>query len=65
MKGKVKFFDKNRGFGFLVGEDGQEYFVHISSLKESDQLFEGDKVSFDGEKTSKGLQAINIIKLKS
>lgn len=34
MKGKVKFFNRQQAFGFIAGEDGKEYFVHESGIKE-------------------------------
>ena len=34
MKGKVKFFNEMKGFGFIAGEDGKEYFVHKSAIGE-------------------------------
>ncbi|MFK3781214.1 cold-shock protein [Agrobacterium sp. NPDC089420] len=46
--GTVKFFNDDRGFGFITPENGgQDVFVHVSALQRSDSLREGDKVSFE------------------
>ncbi len=64
MQGKVKFFNKERGFGFIAGED-KDYFIHFSEIKGDEKiLFEGDEVEFDPEETKKGPQAINVKKTK-
>ena len=57
--GTVKFFNGQKGFGFITPEDGgKDVFVHASGIK--DEINEGDKVSFDVEETPKGLSAINV-----
>ncbi len=62
MKGKVKFFNAMRGFGFIAGDDGKEIFVHQSALKEGVVLKENDSVTFDVEEGDKGQRAINVVK---
>ena len=62
MKGKVKFFDETKGFGFIAGEDSKEYFAHKSSLGEDVTLKENDEVTFDVEEGDRGPKAINIQK---
>ena len=62
MKGKVKFFDGTKGFGFIAGEDSKEYFVHKSSLDEDVSLNENDEVTFDVEEGDRGPKAINLKK---
>ncbi len=58
-KGTVKFFNKAKGFGFIVEEGSNtEHFVHISGLV--DQISEGDNVEFDLEEGRKGLNAVNV-----
>ena len=65
MKGKVKFFNAMRGFGFIAGEDGKEYFVHQTGLKEGVVLNDNDPVTFDVEKGDKGPRAVNVAKKSS
>ena len=58
-KGKVKFFNESKGFGFIVDEDSaKEYFVHVSGL--NDHVKEDDEVTFDLQQGQKGLNAINV-----
>ncbi len=58
-KGTVKFFNNAKGFGFITPEDGgKDLFVHKNGL--SDDITEGDKVSFDVEESPKGLNAVNV-----
>lgn len=63
MKGTVKWFDKSKGYGFLVGEDGTDYFVHHSRIKMDGfrTLDAGDVVEFDIRSEEKGLAAVNIV----
>lgn len=57
--GTVKFFNNAKGFGFITPDDGaKDVFVHQSALTE--EIAEGDKVSYDVEETEKGLNAINV-----
>lgn len=60
MKGKVKFFNEIKEFGFIIAEDGKEYFVHKSGIKEGN-LNENDSVSFDIEKSDRGPKAVNVV----
>tara|TARA_B100001971_G_C18262760_1_gene588559 strand:- start:1383 stop:1643 length:261 start_codon:yes stop_codon:yes gene_type:complete len=62
MKGTVKFFNERKGFGFIAGEDGKEYFVHQSGLKEGTALNENDAVTFDVEEGDRGPKAANVAK---
>ncbi len=57
--GRVKFFNSQRGFGFIASEDGGEVFVHHSAIQGSGNktLTEGEEVEFDVVETPKGLQA--------
>ena len=63
MKGIVKFFNKEKGFGFII-QDGnsEEVFVHKTGLYKGTQIDKGDEVEFDTEQGKKGLQAINVSK---
>jgi cold shock protein len=60
MNGKVKFFDETKGFGFVVSDDGKEYFVHQSGLKEGVRLNDNDSVTFDVEDGDRGPKAVNV-----
>ena len=63
--GKVKWFNADKGFGFIERENGNDVFVHYSAI-ESDgfkTLDEGQTVSFDVVEGSKGPQAANVRKL--
>ena len=60
MEGTVKWFNGQKGFGFVQGEDGKDYFVHFSAVPEDVRLNEGDKVTFYVVETEKGEQAQNI-----
>ncbi len=62
MKGKVKFFNETKGFGFIKGEDGKEYFVHTSGLNSGVSVDEGDDVSFEVEQGDKGPKAVKVSK---
>jgi len=57
--GTVKFFNNAKGFGFITPDDGsKDVFVHQNGL--TDEITEGDSVSYDVEETPKGLNAINV-----
>lgn len=63
FKGKVKWFNNQKGYGFLVSEDGTEFFVHYSGINSTEKfksLAEGENVVFDVIDTEKGRQAINV-----
>jgi len=61
MKGKVKWFNRTKGFGFITGEDNKEYFVHESGIKQG-SIDENDEVTFDVEEGDKGPKAVNVKK---
>ncbi|MBN2422980.1 cold shock domain-containing protein [Candidatus Woesearchaeota archaeon] len=60
MKGTVKFFNNMKRFGFITGEDGNEYFFHETNLKEGVTVGENDKVSFEVEQGDRGPKAVNV-----
>ena len=63
VEGTVKFFNGNKHFGFIAGDDGKEYFVHSSGLKEGATIAEGDKVSFKVVQGDRGLKAEEVEKV--
>ena len=62
MEGTIKFFNIDKGFGFISAEDGKEYFVHITALNEGIALDKGDNVSFEVEEGECGPKASNVSK---
>ena len=61
--GTVKFFNQQKGFGFIVPEDGsKDVFVHITAVEQSGlgQLSEGQKVSFEIQNEARGPKAVNL-----
>ncbi len=65
VNGTVKWFNESKGFGFISREEGNDVFVHYSSIAGDGfkSLLEGDDVSFEIEDGPKGPKAINVIKL--
>ncbi|MDP8266200.1 MAG: cold-shock protein [Candidatus Aceula meridiana] len=65
-KGKVKWFNAKKGYGFISSEGGEDVFVHFSEINQEDgykSLEEGQDVEFEVEKDDKGLKAKNVTKL--
>lgn len=64
-KGKVKWFSDQKGYGFITPENGNDVFVHHSSIQGEGYktLAEGQAVEFNIEKGPKGEQATNVVKL--
>lgn len=63
MKGKVKFFNRMKNFGFIEPDDrGEDLFVHRSDI-EGDMLQEGDEVEFKKEQGERGPRAVNVKKV--
>ncbi|MGI6605542.1 MAG: cold-shock protein [Peptococcia bacterium] len=64
MQGKVKWFNKEKGYGFIEREDGNDVFVHFSAIQEEGfkTLYEGEAVEFEIVDGPKGLQAANVVK---
>ncbi len=66
ITGTVKWFNIEKGFGFISAENGEEVFVHHSNIKEKGpnrDLHEGESVSFDIQQAEKGPTAINVQKM--
>lgn len=62
MNGKVKWFDSKKGYGFIIGEDGKEIFVHFTGIAKDGfkSLDEGQAVEFEIGNGAKGEQAIDV-----
>ncbi len=61
--GKVKWFNAEKGYGFIIQEDGKEIFVHFKDIQGGvNALRDNDSVSFDVAEGRKGLQAVNVKK---
>jgi CspA family cold shock protein len=65
LLGKVKWFNAEKGFGFIETDEGQDVFVHFSSIQADGfkTLDEGQEVEFDVVPGNKGPQAANVLKL--
>jgi CspA family cold shock protein len=65
MQGTVKWFNAEKGFGFITGQDGKDVFAHFSQIQKDGfkTLEEGQEVEFDVVEGQKGLQAENIVAL--
>ena len=65
MKGRVKWFNSTKGFGFITTEEGKDVFVHFSAIKMDGykSLDENQEVEFDVVDGEKGPQAANVVKL--
>ncbi|MDD5006165.1 MAG: cold-shock protein [Candidatus Omnitrophica bacterium] len=64
-RGKVKWFNSQKGYGFITPENGKDVFVHHTAIQGSGykSLEEGQEVEFEIEKGPKGEQAKNVVKL--
>ena len=65
MIGKVKWFNSDKGFGFIEREDGDDVFVHFSAIQSAGfkTLEEGQQVEFEVVEGQKGPQAENVVPL--
>ena len=66
MNGTVKWFNAEKGFGFITSEEGKDLFVHFSEIQKDGfkTLEEGEKVTFDVKEGQKGPQAANVVVVK-
>lgn len=67
MTGKVKWFNNDKGYGFIEYENMEDIFVHYSTILSEGYktLVEGQYVKFDLVRTDKGLQAKNVVEIKT
>lgn len=65
VTGTVKWFNNEKGYGFIAQDNGVEVFVHHTAIQGEGfhTLAEGQKVEFSVEKGAKGLQAVNVVKI--
>ena len=65
LTGKVKWFNSKKGFGFISGDNGKDYFLHYSNIEMEGykSLNENDKIQFQVEATDKGEKAIKVQKI--
>ncbi|CAH0299455.1 MULTISPECIES: cold-shock protein [Pedobacter] len=58
MQGTVKFYNESKGFGFIITEDGEEVFVHVTGLV--DKISQNDRVEFEIAQGKKGPNAVDV-----
>jgi len=58
MQGTIKFYNESKGFGFVVTENGDEIFVHVTGL--IDKVSQNDRVEFEVAQGKKGPNAVNV-----
>jgi CspA family cold shock protein len=65
MRGRVKWFNEDKGYGFIEKQDGGDVFVHFSAIQMDGfrTLEEGQEVEFDIVESDRGPQAANVVKL--
>ena len=64
MEGTVKWFNTRKGYGFIKGDDGEDYFFHHTVIKQGTFIRDNDRVSFDSAQTERGKQAQNVVLLQ-
>lgn len=62
MRGTVKWFNLEKGYGFIINEEGQEIFVHYTGIEKEGfkTLNDGENVEFSVERVERGWQAFNV-----
>lgn len=58
--GTVKFFNEDKGFGFITSPDGDDVFVHVSNIVGGNTLKEGQSVTYETAPGRKGPEAVNV-----
>ncbi|HLG93311.1 MAG TPA: cold shock domain-containing protein [candidate division Zixibacteria bacterium] len=64
-KGRVKWFNETRGYGFITNQEGEELYVHFTDIQGRGYktLVEGEEVEYEIKSNEKGKQATNVMKL--
>lgn len=67
LRGKVKWFNNDKGYGFVDYKENEDIFVHYSAIKQDGfkTLSEGQLVEFELIETDKGLQAVNVVEVET
>jgi len=65
MKGKIKWYNSFKGYGFVEGEDEKDVFVHNTAIPTGTNLDEGDQIEYEIEDSDRGPKAINVKKLEN
>ena len=61
MKGRIAWFSRKKGYGFIhPDDDSRDIFLHINQIQVGTEIMEGDVVEFEIEKTDKGVSATNV-----
>lgn len=60
MNGKIKWYRKEKGFGFITDEEGKDYFVHHTSLPQDIDNIDDKNVTFEKKDTDRGTQAVDV-----
>ena len=62
MKGTIKWYNQFKGYGFIEGEDGNDYFVHHTAIEGDARLNDGDAVTFEPTEGDRGKKAEKVVK---
>ena len=60
LSGRIKIWDQGKGWGFIQGDDGEDYFLNIKIIRIGQTIREGSQVKFDTEESNRGPQAVNV-----
>ena len=60
LMGIIKKWDQGKGWGFIEGDDGEDYFVHVANVRKGKHMSLGLRVKFDYSQTQRGVEAENV-----